>query len=298
MYVGFIQPLRGVERLQLLILPPSCSTAVYPDQPRTRTTNRTSESPFWPIMRPLTLLSLLPLLPSSTARPVCSEAGSPCLNGSRPLAPLQERCRCGRHAFCFFGVCMCHPGYDPSSQCTRKLGRLNPWMSKGCLALHSNVTFAIDMPLPSIGGEYHRDGSLCPKFMRQCAYLCFSHLSYGVAVVPRSLWQQAQYVEAQVWAESGRSVMVDASSNDRAEEHWAAFSYLSCLPPGTSLGSVVGERICEVAFVTVFSCRGRSRALDSAQAHAALSDGPAGGRLHSRRAIGSKLHGRGVELQL
>lgn len=137
---------------------------------------------------------------------------------------------------------MCHPGYDPSFHCSRKLHRLNPWMmTRGCLALQSNVTFDINMPLASIGGEHHRHGSLCPKFMRHCAYLCFAHLSYGVAVVPRSLWQQAQKAELSLWTEVSRSSFADPSANDRADEHWQAFDYLSCLPQGTSLGSVVGE---------------------------------------------------------
>ena len=192
-------------------------------------------------MWPGVVLAILALVEPSLARTPCSD-GSRCLNLTLSVAPALGSCHCSEHAFCYLGACLCHPGYDPSSNCSRKLHRLNPWMKRGCLALQSEVTFAADMAVSSIGGEYHRDGSLCPKFMRYCAYLCFAHVSYGVAVVPRSLWHQAQTAELSLWTEISRSSFMDPSANDRAEEHWLAFDYLSCLPRGTSLGSVVGEK--------------------------------------------------------
>ena len=205
------------------------------------------------------------------SRTSCSEVGLKCLNSTSISTPSPTSCRCSQHAFCYLGACLCHPGYNPSSHCSRKLSRLSPWLTKGCIALHNNITYDIDMPLISIGGEYHRQGSLCPKFMRHCAYLCFAHLSYGVAVVPKSLWRQAQKAEVSLWKEVSGSSYMDPSSNDRAEEHWLAFDYLSCLPRGMSLGSVVGEILQSYpAKFNSHDSRGGSWPLDTVQIIAAL----------------------------
>jgi SAM-dependent methyltransferase len=149
-------------------------------------------------------------------------------------------CACNKHAFCFLGACYCHPGYDSSTHCTKKLPitKLNPWQSKGCLALKKEKTFYSNMSLENIGAEFHRDGSLCPKYIKSCAYLCFSHITYGVAVVPRSLWLQAQQAEAALWKSIGK-IWKTSDANDRALEHWEAFDHFSCLSESTSLGEVI-----------------------------------------------------------
>lgn len=74
--------------------------------------------------------------------------------------------------------------------------------------------------------------------MKSCAYLCFSHVTYGVAAVPRSLWMQAQKAEASLWKEMDQWV-AGPNANDRAVEHWGSFDSLACLPQGTSLGRTI-----------------------------------------------------------
>jgi hypothetical protein len=69
------------------------------------------------------------------------------------------------------------------------------------------------MSLSAIGGEYNKEKSLCPKFMKYCAYLCFSHISYGVAVVPKKLWQQAQKAESALWQDIGTVRYMMAADN-------------------------------------------------------------------------------------
>ena len=174
---------------------------------------------------------------------VCSEDGGGCLSGTLstlvpPAIPLNAACKCSKHAFCYLGTCLCHPGYDPASKCTRKLLQLNPWLAKGCSNLHRNNTFSANLTLVQIGAEFHRGGSLCPKFLKSCAAICFAHYTYGIVAVPQSLWLNAQRAESALWKSLG-GLASDTSANDRAEEHWDAFGRLSCLPQGFRLGSVV-----------------------------------------------------------
>ena len=115
---------------------------------------------------------------------------------------LCERDPCPSHSFCFLGSCACHPGYSASSLCSNRTATVaaaNPWYTADCpnLALNNANTYKENTPLAQLGGEYHRSdkGAVCKmapgvplhyehKF---CAYLCYAHPSYGVAVVPKSL---------------------------------------------------------------------------------------------------------------
>ena len=45
------------------------------------------------------------------------------------------------------------------------------------------------------------DNDGCPSHLRSCAYLCYAHDSYGVAVVPTSLWKVSQKAEADLQAD-------------------------------------------------------------------------------------------------
>jgi hypothetical protein len=58
-----------------------------------------------------------------------------------------------------------------------------------------NKTYDVNYSLEVIGGEFTRGGSICPPHPKNCAYLCFSHETYGVAVVPNSLWSASQLHE-------------------------------------------------------------------------------------------------------
>ena len=151
--------------------------------------------------------------------------------------------KCPPSSFCFMGGCPCRPGYASSSSSTICDTRLpqkqaNRWYTSSCPNLESTSgrTFDIDEKLESTGGE--NGPSSCPPHLRSCAYLCYSHDSYGVAVVPTSLWKVSQKAEGDLWRVNGGS-RLDASNNDRASEHWRSFQNLDCLEKGTKLGNVI-----------------------------------------------------------
>jgi len=99
----------------------------------------------------------------------------------------------------------------------------------------------VDTLLTDVGGEYGREfADACPpptkgKF---CAYLCYSHPSYGTAVVPKALWSAAQAAEAALWARVAKWER-SSSSNDRAVEHWKAFANFASLPSSFNLGRTI-----------------------------------------------------------
>jgi len=73
------------------------------------------------------------------------------------------------------------------------------------------------------------------KNQTACAYLCYSHPTYGTAVVPQSLWKTAQKAEAELWRTLGGP---GSPKDDRAAEHWRGFGNFACLP-SASLGRVI-----------------------------------------------------------
>lgn len=123
---------------------------------------------------------------------------------------------CSNTSFCYLGACFCHPGYD-GKECSLTLNPSNPWYTKYCPNLLSTNTANMTVPLHMLGGEYSQpdqnsnEGSAkksssssvrinenkCEGSVNQkaCAYLCYSHPSYGTAVVPHSLWHAAQNAE-------------------------------------------------------------------------------------------------------
>ena len=140
------------------------------------------------------------------------------------------------------GGCPCHPGYRSSTGgshtlCDKRVdaGVANSWFTN-CpnLDINSSTTFDIATPLPELGGENTPGGSTCPAHLHACSYLCFSHDSYGVAVVPRSLWHASQIAEASLWVLNGGSSS-EFGRTDRAPEHWRSFDRMSCLPQGMDL---------------------------------------------------------------
>ena len=88
------------------------------------------------------------------------------------------------------------------------------WYTTNCPNLdtsRSHKSFDVNTELTNTGGENSKnnvngdnnDG--CPSHLRSCAYLCYAHDSYGVAVVPTSLWKVSQKAEADLWAVNGGS---------------------------------------------------------------------------------------------
>jgi len=113
----------------------------------------------------------------------------------------------------------------------------NPWYTKNCPNLRMVNTLDIDLPIHLVGGEHdqHYSALFEPKY---CAYLCYSHHSYGTAIVPKSLWRAAQKAEGDLWRDvSSWSRTSDA--NDRAVEHWLAFDKFAVLRRGYDLGEVI-----------------------------------------------------------
>lgn len=155
---------------------------------------------------------------------------------------LCENPFCSGNSTCFLGYCLCNPGYG-GEKCDMKLEPANMWYTRNCPNLSQKNTMDISTPLERVGGEYPRalsGATQCtppanPKF---CAYLCYSHNTYGTAIVPLSLWRAAQAAEGNLWAAVGGPREAH-DSNDRAAEHWKAFDGFRVLAAGTRLGRVV-----------------------------------------------------------
>lgn len=116
---------------------------------------------------------------------------------------------CSQHSSCFLGSCPCHPGYG-GKKCDMKLSVSNMWYTKHCPNLQQQSTLDIHVPLTLVGGEHPKtidtmSEKRCepPAHPKTCAYLCYSHNSYGTAIVPISLWKAAQSAEGNLWASIG-----------------------------------------------------------------------------------------------
>ena len=140
----------------------------------------------------------------------------------------------------FFGQKMCHPGYGPHNSCTERLHPSNPFYTADCPNLDfkkngDNTMWPLGDPrdeksdddnasissfsIADLGGRHGCDPPLDTwnkPFI--CAYLCYSHQQYGVAIVPKTIWYAAQEQEGAVWKTLG------GANNDRAGEHIAAFN--------------------------------------------------------------------------
>jgi hypothetical protein len=153
---------------------------------------------------------------------------------SRDLLCRDGTALCGRHAFCYMGRCLCHPGYAGKA-CDKRLplSAANPWYTDVCPNLHDDVTYDFDTPLAKVGGE-KSSFSPCPSTTKNgfCSYLCYSHRAYGVAVVPKSLWLSAQASESSLWKSLGR-----VESNDRIAEHVHAYDNYRCLKPAKGISA-------------------------------------------------------------
>jgi hypothetical protein len=166
-----------------------------------------------------------------------------------PTDPMCQKSKCPQNSFCFLGSCPCHPGYSGES-CETKvdIAAANPWYTKNCPNLQKSFTVDIDAPLSEVGGEhsYKRNastsssGEACipPAHPKRCAYLCYSHPTYGTAVVPKSLWLAAQRAEGNLWAQEGQWKQT-SDANDRAQEHWKAFDQFTRIPSDAKLGRVI-----------------------------------------------------------
>ena len=110
---------------------------------------------------------------------------------------------CPVSSFCYLGSCPCHPGYSGSRcEVRSKKSTANRWYTKNCPNLDIKETNTIDIntPFNSIGGDITKlidsewQQSKCNPLANPsyCAYLCYSHNTYGTAVVPISLWKLAQ----------------------------------------------------------------------------------------------------------
>lgn len=143
---------------------------------------------------------------------------------------------CNKHSICFLGDCVCKPGYI-GDNCDEKT--TNPWYSKHCPNLGMEDTIDINLSISSVGGEHdsRHDSRSEPKF---CSYLCYSHVNYGTAVVPVSLWKAAQQAEGDLWRQvGGWNTGKIGDSNDRAVEHWKAYDNFYCLQNQANLGDVI-----------------------------------------------------------
>ena len=155
--------------------------------------------------------------------------------------------QCPLHSFCYLGSCVCYPGYT-NYNCDKKLTYEIgfPFKIYDCPNLLKNDTIQLDVSIEFIGGEHSTKSKenttlLCepPTNQAFCSYLCYSHEDYGVAVVPKSLWQHAQSAEGKLWKEVGATSLPFYDINDRANEHWSAFDNLNCLDDNIKFGNTI-----------------------------------------------------------
>ncbi|CAB9505521.1 expressed unknown protein [Seminavis robusta] len=183
---------------------------------------------------------------ANIARPICTEpTGGQCRvsNGPIPLSSLTNNgtndyytCdgRCSNHATCFFGTCMCHPGYEGPT-CEDKMLIANPWYTADCPNLRDEVN-TLNVNATNLGGvEFCHEGlaehASLGTGLSYCAYLCYSNVAYGSAIVPHALWKKAQEAENNLWAKISRG------NNDRYNDHFQGFAQYKCVP--RDLGHVV-----------------------------------------------------------
>jgi len=135
---------------------------------------------------------------------------------------------CSVHSTCYLGTCLCHPGYG-GPLCDDRMHIANPWYTSDCPNLEASYT--LDLNLSDVGGV--KDCSGGDSFgldLSYCAYLCYSNVEYGIAIIPHYIWETAQKAEGSTWKQS------TGSSGDRYEDHFQGFADYRCLP--ASLGRV------------------------------------------------------------
>ena len=189
----------------------------------------------------------------SAQSPRCSLSGKECLLAPSLRDATAQKTRnpqsCPKNSFHFFGTCPCFPGYT-GAECDEVLPVANVWYTAYCPNLEATrkggSTYSAATPVEELGGEFYsfgggggggKSGNACAPMKKQpaCAYLCYSHPSYGAAAVPESLWRTAQRAEAALgrsWGGAG------SPTHDRAEEHWRGFNNFACVP-STKLGRVI-----------------------------------------------------------
>jgi len=151
--------------------------------------------------------------------------------------------QCSSHAICYFGSCLCHPGYAGES-CQEKMQVANPWYTADCPNLQAPMTLDIstqDYTDPAkLGGivdcpDGLSEGLSLGTGLSYCAYLCYSNKEYGTAIVPKLLWEKAQEAENKLWKQVGQRT----KGNDRYKDHFQGFANYMCLPDTANLGHVL-----------------------------------------------------------
>jgi SAM-dependent methyltransferase len=132
---------------------------------------------------------------------------------------------CSAHATCFLGTCMCHPGYDGPT-CENKMTVANPWYTADCPNLKDENT--LDITRIDVGGVEGCPNGLIQKAsmgtgLSYCAYLCYSNVDYGTAIIPVHIWKKAQQAEDSLWRNN-------REDNDRFEDHFEGFANYACIP--------------------------------------------------------------------
>lgn len=127
----------------------------------------------------------------------------------------------------FMGSKVCQPGWA-SPSCLTRLSVANPWYTADCpnLQRSDGDTWNADIDVHHLGGQTGCPGYAGGQPVSPCAYLCFAHTDYGVAVIPRSLWRSAQAGEGSWAKSSGES----GYSDDRSAEMWEGFQQYAAVP--------------------------------------------------------------------
>lgn len=170
------------------------------------------------------------------AHPICTEPRGQCIaptysvpDETYKINAARYSCngKCSAHSTCYLGTCLCHPGYE-GTNCDVRMSIANPWYTADCPNLLDE--YSLDVNRTNVGGVQNcKGGHSLSTGLSYCAYLCYSNVEYGTAIIPHFIWEMAQKAESSLWKAS-------TGTNDRWNEHFQGFANYRCLP--ASLGRV------------------------------------------------------------
>lgn len=137
--------------------------------------------------------------------------------------------QCSNHSTCYFGTCLCHPGYE-GIDCNQKMEIANPWYTIDCPNLHDQNTLDVNRTIFGSKDCPNSEGADLGTGLSYCAYLCYSNEIYGSVIVPYALWSKAQDAENTLWQKV-------RGTNDRYNDHFEGFANYINLP--NNLGHVI-----------------------------------------------------------
>ena len=116
------------------------------------------------------------------------------------LSADSGRTVCSGHGVCFFGACVCQPGWEGAQCASASLVRPAP-----CVA----VEHAGDIIASSAAASSASDLQAIRARNKVLSDGCLRHPAYGSALVPEGRWKLAQAAEAALWRTTGNKTAAD-----------------------------------------------------------------------------------------